>query len=419
MMPALDMRGRRYRIAIVAACPFPTLQGSQLLIRKLAQGLRARGHDPLVVTYGEGLEEALAELPVRRIPRVPGLRAVGSGPRIAKVVLDGALLFRLLRVIEREAVEILHAHNYEAALIGLVARRLTGVPLIYHSHNALAEELPTYYRSRTARRVARVVGALADREVPRRADRCIAICRELVGFLRARGVDERAIELIAPGGSPEEFPSCSLADAATIRARFGFGERPVLLYTGNVDGYQNLELLLASIGIVRRTAGDALLVLATHAAPHDLPMHLRRLPPGVRLVTAGDFATVRDLIQVADLALCPRREWSGFPMKLLNYMAAAKAVVVSAGSAKAVQHGVNGVVVDTEGAAAYAAAILALLADPIRRRALGAAARRTVEDEYGWERVIDQVETTYDAVLQHRATRADAPARGSLGILEA
>jgi glycosyltransferase involved in cell wall biosynthesis len=417
MMPALATEERRYRVAIVAACPFPTLQGSQLLIRKLAEGLRTRGHDTIVVTYAEGLESLTAS-PVRRIPRLPGLRALGSGPRAAKLVLDAALLLRLLDVLEREGIEVMHAHNYEAALIGLAARWLTGVPLIYHSHNALAEELPTYFRSHTARRVARLAGALADREVPRRADHCIAICRELVGFLRARGVDEEAIEMIAPGGSPEEFPACSNAEAATIRARFGFGERPLLLYTGNLDGYQNLELLLASIGIVRRAVGDATLVLATHATPRDLPLYLRRLPPGVRLLTAGDFATVRDLIQVADLALCPRREWSGFPMKLLNYMAAAKAIVVSAGSAKAVRNGVNGVVVDDEGAAAYAAAIVALLGDAGRRRALGAAARRTVEDEYGWERVIDQVETTYHTVVQRRAASVSLAAVHPLGVLE-
>ncbi len=45
----------------------------------------------------------------------------------------------------------MHAHNYEAALIGLAAGRLAGVPVIYHSHNALAEELPTYFRGAHAR----------------------------------------------------------------------------------------------------------------------------------------------------------------------------------------------------------------------------------------------------------------------------
>lgn len=419
MMPALAQRDRRYRVAIVAACPFPTLQGSQLLIRKLAEGLRSRGHETVLVTYPEGLDGVSGWSPVRRIQPLLGFRALASGPRAAKLVLDTTLLVRLLDVITRESIEVMHAHNYEAALVGLAARRLTGVPLIYHSHNALAEELPTYFRGRTARRIARALGALADREVPRRADHCIAICRELVGFLRARGVGADAIEMIAPGGSPEEFPTCSVAEMATIRARFGFGERPVLLYTGNLDAYQNLEVLLASIGIVRRTIGDALLVLATHATPRHLPAALRPLPAGVRVVTAGDFATVRDVIQVADLALCPRRQWSGFPMKLLNYMAAGKAVVVSAGSAKAVQHGRNGVVVEADGPEAYAAAIVELLADPARRRRLGAAARRTVEDEYGWERVVDQVEATYHTVVRRRAAVTPTPSAQPLGILEA
>src|SRR4051812_34993150 len=85
----------RCRVAIVAACPFPTLQGSQLLIRRLAQGLQARGHAVVVVSYGEGLEDALAGLTVRRIARIPGFRARGSGPRLAKVLLDAALFVKL------------------------------------------------------------------------------------------------------------------------------------------------------------------------------------------------------------------------------------------------------------------------------------------------------------------------------------
>jgi glycosyltransferase involved in cell wall biosynthesis len=411
---------RPRRVAIVAACPFPTLQGSQLLVRRLAGGLLARGHEVVVVAYAEGLEDALSGIPVQRILRIPGCRALRSGPRPAKLLLDVALFATLLKVLRRDGIELVHAHNYEAALIGLVASRLIGVPLIYHSHNALVEELPTYFRGRTVRRLARAVGALVDRVVPRRADHCIAICHELVDFLRARGVDERAIRVIAPGGSPEEFPTRTAAEVAAIRARFGFGERPILLYTGNLDGYQNLELLLASIERVRARVPAALLVLATHARPRELPAMLRDPRRGVRLIQADDFATIRDILQVADVALCPRHEWSGFPMKLLNYMAAGKPVVVSAGSAKAIRHGVNGWVVADRSPRAYARAIVDLLATPGLRAALGAAARRTVEDEYGWERILDQVETTYEYVLRaHAARRRLLPVARGLGRADA
>lgn len=399
------------RVAIVAACPFPTLQGSQLLIRRLACGLKDRGHGVVVVTYAEGLDVELPGIPVRRAPRIPGCRARGSGPRPGKLVLDGVLLATVLRVLRRERIELLHAHNYEAALIGLVASRLVGIPLIYHSHNALAEELPTYFRSRLARRLARALGALVDREVPRRADHCIAICRELVDFLRVRGVEEDAVRMITPGGSTEEFPPRSEAEVAQMRERFGFERHPIMLYTGNLDRYQNLELLLGSIEGVRAEVPGALLVLATHTAPRDLPAALRRPPLGVRLITTGDFATIRDLLQVADVAVCPRREWSGFPMKLLNYMAAGKAVVVSAGSAKAVQHAVNGWVVRENDTGTYARAIVQLLREPALRARLGAAARRTVEDEYRWDRVLDQVEATYHDVL-HACSRGRNTSQG-------
>lgn len=395
---------RSRRVAVVAACPYPTLQGSQVLVRHLTKGLAARGHRVVVVAYAEGLEDALDGIPVRRIIRIPGVRACRSGPRASKLVLDLALLWTLIGVLRRERIELVHAHNYEGALVGLVASKLVGVPMIYHSHNALAEELPTYFRWRMTRWLARAFGAVVDRMVPPRADHCIAICRELVDFLRARGVEEGAIRMIAPGSSLEEFPLRSASEVASIRERFGFGTRPVLLYTGNLDGYQNVELLLASIARVRVAVPEALLVIATHATRRELPAELRRPAEGVELLRTADFATIRDLLTVADVALLPRHEWSGFPMKLLNYMAAGKPVVVSAGSAKAIRHGLNGWVVPDGRPDDYARAIIDLLAAPRLRAALGRAARRTVEDEYGWDRVLDQVETTYQHVLDKHAT---------------
>ncbi len=394
---------RPKRVAVVAACPYPTLQGSQVLVRHLTKGLAARGHRVVVVAYAEGLEDVLDGIPIRRIVRIPGIRASRSGPQASKLVLDLALLWTLIGVLRRERIELVHAHNYEGALVGLVASKLVGVPLIYHSHNALAEELPTYFRWRITRTMARAFGAVVDRMVPRRADHCIAICRELVDFLRARGVEEGAIRMIAPGSSLEEFPVRSATEASAIRARFRFGTRPILLYTGNLDGYQNVELLLASIARVRVAVPEALLVIATHASRGELPAALRGAIEGVEVLRTADFATIRDLLTVADVALLPRHEWSGFPMKLLNYMAAGKPVVVSAGSAKAIRHGLNGWVVSDGRPEAYARAIVDLLAAPRLRAALGRAARRTVEDEYGWDRVLDQVETTYQHVLDEHA----------------
>jgi glycosyltransferase involved in cell wall biosynthesis len=97
-------------------------------------------------------------------------------------------------------------------------------------------------------------------------------------------------------------------------------------------------------------------------------------------------------------------------MKLLNYMAAGKAIVASAGSAKGVVDGVTGRVVADGDEAAFADAIVQLLRDPGERARLGAAARRAVADPAAWDGVLDRVESIYRQVTASR--RLGAPLGG-------
>src|SRR5262245_32026017 len=139
------------RVALVLAGPYPALRGSQVLVQQLANGLGARGHAVHVVTYG-----------ARDVRR--------QGPSAERVWRDALLAGRLWRRVRAARIDVIHAHNYEAAIAGLLVARLTGRPLVYHGHNALAEELPTYFGGRRLRRTARALGGFLDAQVPRRAD---------------------------------------------------------------------------------------------------------------------------------------------------------------------------------------------------------------------------------------------------------
>src|SRR5207253_7663619 len=101
----------------------------------------------------------------------------------------------------------------EAAIASLMVGRATNRPVVYHGHNALAEELPLYFRARLARRLAHRLGRLLDAHVPRRADFCIAVTEELGEILRRRGVAASDLTCIAPAAAPR--------DAAAHRPRVG------------------------------------------------------------------------------------------------------------------------------------------------------------------------------------------------------
>jgi glycosyltransferase involved in cell wall biosynthesis len=360
------------RIALVLAGPFPDLRGSQVLVRQLADGIRGRGHAVHLVTYGA----------------VPPPR---PGPQLGRLARDAALTARLWRTVRRAGIDVIHAHNYEAAIAALLVGRATGRPVVYHGHNALAEELPLYFRGALGRRLAARVGRGLDSHVPRRADFCIAVTEELGEMLRRRGVADEGLACIPPAAAPGE--------AADLPAPGGSGR--LVCYAGNLDGYQNLALLLRSFALVRARVPGARLVLVTHVAPDA---RVGPPGPGVEVVRAGSYDEVRSRLDAADVAVCPRAERSGFPMKLLNYMAAGKAIVASAGSAKGLRDGVTGRIVPDGDEHAFASAVVELLEDPAARTRLGTAARRTVEDPRAWDAVLDRIESVYRRVLARPAT---------------
>jgi glycosyltransferase involved in cell wall biosynthesis len=360
------------RIALTIAGPYPALRGSQVLVGQLARGLTARGHDVHLVSWAASAPDSL-------------------GTRPTRLVRDLVLLARLARCVRRQGIDVIHAHNYEAAVAGLIVGRATGCPVVYHGHSAHGDELPTYFVRPRARRFAGRVGRFLDAQVPRRADFCIAVTEELGTVLRRRGVSDSALACIAPIGSPEDLgrPAEPRPSGACV------------CYAGNLDAYQNLGFLLRAFARVRQRVPAARLVLVTHAAPVRTP-----LGAGVEIVRAATYAEVRERLAAADVAVCPRVERSGFPMKLLNYMAAGKAIVAASGSSKGLVDGVTGRIVPDDDQEAFAEAIVDLLGSPPLRRRLGAAARRAVESPEPWEDVLDRVESIYRVVTAARAAAA-------------
>jgi glycosyltransferase involved in cell wall biosynthesis len=104
------------------------------------------------------------------------------------------------------------------------------------------------------------------------------------------------------------------------------------------------------------------------------------------------------LLAAADVAVCPRIACFGFPIKLLNYMAAGKAIVVARGSAKCISHLEDGLVAGDD-AGMIAEGILRLLRDSELAHRLGEAARHTVESRYRWSHAVRRVERCYDRLV--------------------
>lgn len=355
------------RLALLGAFAFPAPQGSQVFTRDQGLALRDAGAEVCVVCYGAGEGETRG-LELVRIGGALSPRGFRSGPRLAKPLADAALVRRLLRLQRERAPDAVLAHNAEAALVALAARALGGAPVVYVAHTLCEEELSAYAPARLRRGID-PLGRALDRAIARRADAVVALGDFAAARLapHARG----PLAVIPPGIEPQPPPGEREIEAAC--ARHGLPREGFALYAGNLDAYQEPELL---VRVAERIAPDPLVAL-THAPP-------TRDPSPLRVVRVGE-GEWRPLLRGAGVALATRARRGGFPIKLLNYMQAGRAIVVRAGQVDGLVHDESAwLVPERAGADEFARATRTLLRDPARREALGRAAAERARRAHAW-----------------------------------
>ena len=106
------------------------------------------------------------------------------------------------------------------------------------------------------------------------------------------------------------------------------------------------------------------------------------------VVQAHGFAQVHRSIAASDVLVLPRRLGSGYPIKLLNYMSAAKPIITAGCGGKALRNGVDGLVVPDDDPRALAYALREVADNPAGARRLGEQARRNYRQALTWDAVV-------------------------------
>jgi glycosyltransferase involved in cell wall biosynthesis len=398
------MGNKRLKIAMVVASPFPANHGTPGSIRELMEAMARRGHDVHVVTYHFGEGTNPKGVTVHRIPDIGFSKRVIVGPTLERPFLDFQMVFTLCRVIRSENIDLIHAHNYEGALVGFWARVITGKPLIYNAVNTMRDELPTYNFFRP-KILGVLLAGLLDYAVPRMADRIIAISPEIAGMLRIQGIRPHRLRMIPLGIDTDQFDGC---DPVSIRKRYSLAGNPVVMYTGILDRLQRIDYLLKAMKIVLAGLPDArLLLVATIAKDDDLKecrdmITELQMEKQVVVATHTAFKEVPSYLASANVAVICRPRCPGFPVKLLNYMAAGKAVAAFEGSAKGLQHMRNAFVVKDDDWKGLAHGIICLLRDPHLASRLGDNAKEWVRTNLSWPKIAVEIETLYYDLLHQK-----------------
>lgn len=345
------------------------------------------GPEPRV---GGGISAVAGTLLDSDLPQRCRLTYLAEGTRRGlghKLVRFLAALSGLARRLALRQVEVVHLHVgggsslYRHALY-LAFSRLAGRPAVLHWH--VPAETASPFASGRGRGIARWMLC--------RAAAVVALSPSWRPALSALAGRDNVVVL------PNPVDCNAIRPPADLRAR----SAATVLFLGDFSPRKGAADLLAAAPAVLAKHPSARFVLCGGEPPPALRRQAEALGGAVAFpgVVKGE-AKLRLLQEATLLALPSYAE--GLPVALLEAMAAGLPVVTTlvGGIPDLVQEPVNGLLVPPGDAAALAAAIRRLLADPDLRQAMGERSRRLVEERFDVKAYVERLVAVYEGVTSN------------------
>ncbi len=373
----------------------------------LGQSLAARGHQVTII------------VPPWDHPEDAGRTWEDHGVRVVNIALPPRL--RLPRIVASLRAAVLAAQPDVVHLFkpkgyaGLVLPLLRGIPVVLDTDDW--EGTGGWNTAGHYSGAQRRLFAWQERTLPHRAAHVTVASRTLEAQQWGFGIPASHVTYLPNALSATRYAAWpeadTIADARTrIRARLGLDGPTVLLYTRFVEFAP--EAVVAIFGRIREAIPDARL-LVVGSGLHGEEQHVERAfaAHDDSVVTTGfvPFTEVPGSIRAADVAILPFADTlinrAKSSVKTLDLLAAGQAIVATAvgENTSAIRHNETGLIVPPDDPAAMATAVIALLRQPERAHALGAAAQERAWRTQTWEAQVPTVERIYTRVASRSQPR--------------
>lgn len=314
------------RVLMVSPHAVYSPRGTPISVFNRCLALCALGHEVDLVTYPVGDDRHIDGLRYLRAA-APGVRSVPAGPSFRKVVLNGSLTVRSLRQAARgrTCYDVVHTHG-EAGMVGPTLARMANAAHIYDMGNDWADMLSNWGLGNFSPLTR--LAAATENAVIRRSD--VVIAHVPLVAHRVESVSDTPVVTVF-NSSLDAEPDPALVE--TIRSAWTADGAKVVLYTGTLEMYQGVPLLLEAM--VRVAHQHPTAVLTVLGGQDDQIEELERLAASlgisanVRLVGPVPTALVPACLMAADVLVSPRLQGKTTPLKIFSYLRSGRPIVAT------------------------------------------------------------------------------------------
>ena len=312
------------KILILAPHPYYQERGTPIAVDLLVRALCERGDTVDLLTYHEGSDRQHKRFQIYRINPFPKVGNLCPGFSLKKIYCDVFMFFKFILMIWKNKYDVVHAVE-ESAFMALLICPLRSVPYVYDMDSLMSTQLVD--RSKFLRPFRSILRFLES--LPMRfAEAVVPVCEALADEVR-RYRDNNIVILKDISLVDDSQPDSVAQD---LRHESGATGK-IVMYVGNLESYQGIDLLLESFFLVRQQGSDVSLMVI--GGTSESIAHYKDMAENLGISQYVYFMGPRPVKQIgqfmmqADVLVSPRTQGENTPMKIYSYLDSGVAVMAT------------------------------------------------------------------------------------------
>jgi glycosyltransferase involved in cell wall biosynthesis len=395
------------RILVLAPQPFYQERGTPIAVRLALEALSRKlnlssASTPLIdlLVYREGEDIPIPGVRIVRLATPVCLNGIRPGISCKKLLCDLFFLCHTLLLLWRarkDQYRVVHAVE-ESVFIAWLAKKLFGTPYIYDMDSSLALQLTEKWR--WCRPMLWLLQYLEGVAV--RGSIAVAPVCDALETIAHRHGSQTTVLLRDVSLLPDQ------ADGAYDRSKL-FGEHitennPIVLYVGNLESYQGIDLLLEAFAKIHEHGSRPHLAIVggtqESIASYENKATSLGCSSSVTFLGPRPLSSLRSLLSAADILVSPRIKGNNTPMKIYSYLHSGTPLLATdlPTHRQVLDEEISVLApTDVEG---FSRGLQTLLEDATLRDTIGQNARRRAQALYTVEAFEKQLGALYDAVAR-------------------
>lgn len=321
-------------------------------------------------------------------------------PHKLKSLASFGIIWRLKQYIQREKIDIIHTHTFNAHVWGVLAAKLAGCKILEHVHDSRYMDPAEFERRGEKSQQYRFIKFLKNA-----SDMVVVLTKQNHDFIISRGLHPaKRVREIQNGIDISDIRILSNDQKESLKRRFGIpNDARVVLIPIRFSPEKNLKILFEILMNVRKFMPQTVCLVAGDGPERvNFEAMVKSVGAQSQIRTIGFYPDIPELLNITDVFLLPSTI-ELHSIAILEAMRQRVPVVVSKGvgcNDEFITDWKNGVLLDPFFSDGWAQAIVRLLNDVSLRTKIGKAGYQTVVERFDIKDVAKKFEGLYVELTQ-------------------